>query len=255
MSGVWKYYPGLGWGWYPGYGAGGAWWSTGGWNYNVSPTYALRYSPPRRPRGGPVRPPEVSTFPVKAIYQPFPVLGVNRLRNFEHAAPLRPQGAPLTIAGREIQPLRPIAPRQRSDYSAFGGDSRHSQPVYPGTRTGQYSGFTAAPRNGMQSRPVFTAPANGYNGTVRMPSNTGTTMARPEASHYNYNAPRSISPSMPGRGPSAPSLRPSGGGGNSGGAPRSSGSSFGGGGGPARMGGGGGGGGAPHGSGGGSPHK
>jgi Family of unknown function (DUF6600)/FecR protein len=253
MSGMWNYYDGFGWGWTPGYG-GGPWWSTGGgWASNIGHTSSLRYQPPHRPRGGPIKPPAVSAFPRQATYQPHAIVSVNRLRNFDHAAPIRPEGAPLKIAGSTVEPMRPVAPRQRNEYSAFG-ETNSTVHVYPGTGTGRTYGFAAAPQQGNNFRPSFTPEVNANGSAMRTPSPSGTYAPRPEAPNYSFSAPRSYSPQAPSRGSSAPapSFHSSGGGGGSfsgGGAPHVSsggGASFGGGGGGGAHPSGGGGGGSPH---------
>lgn len=232
MSGMWNYYSGFGWGWMPGY---GGWYNNGGgWTANVGQTAGIHYQPPRMPHGGPVKPPVATTFPVRATYQPYPIVGVNRIRNFEHAAPIRSQGAPLTIGGTRVQPLRPTNPTQRVTYSAFG-ESRSSAPRYPGTHAGSSNSFAGNSRFETTARPVFTGPVSTFNGAARGNASAGMGV-QPQAPGQVYNPATSYRPSAPGRGfsGSSPTFRPSGGNfggarnGGFGGATRSGGGNFGG---------------------------
>ena len=106
-SGYWNYYDDFGWGWTPGYGY--PWWITGGWGWNIG-TRPVRYQPPHRPHGGPVHPPNE---PIRrgGIYQPNPVIAVNRVASSPVAPPAHVVGRPITIAGSTIEPLKPLSPR------------------------------------------------------------------------------------------------------------------------------------------------
>jgi len=53
QCGAWNYFNSFGWGWAPG--GCNPWWGGGGWGYLIG-NAPYRYQPPRRPRGGPVRP-------------------------------------------------------------------------------------------------------------------------------------------------------------------------------------------------------
>ena len=236
-SGLWSYYDGFGWGWAPG---GGEWWGGGGgWGYNIGHT-PFRYTPPGRPRGGPVGP----AIRSGGRYQPFPVVSVNRFRNLGDQNPIRPRNAPVTIAGTTVQPLRPVAPRAVYNHQApVGGSATYRGGVsYPGTGTPSHNGFVPG-SSGVIARPGFSNPSGAYGSVPRSTGYNGGYGARPSGS-------AGPSPSHGSYGGGGGSARPSGGGGGGGGAPHAS-SGGGGGGGvggasPGGGGGGGGGGGAHH---------
>jgi hypothetical protein len=254
QMGMWSYYDGFGWGWAPG--LGHPWWGGGGWSYNIGRT-PFQYQPPHRPRGGPVKPGDGRQTFAGGGHQPYPVVTVNRLRDRVSGGPVRPRNAPLVVSGNPVQPLRPVAPRQRYEGPSSGGVNR-PQPAAPGaggryvytprqdTGGGARPGEGVAPRpSGGPARPV--APPENYSPRPAAPS--GGYTPRPSAPSGGYT-PR---PSAPSGGysprPSAPSHAPSGGG-----APASRPSGGGGGGGGSHPSGGGGGGGGSHPSGGGGSH-
>lgn len=237
-SGMWNYYDGFGWGWVPG---GFPWWSGGGWRFNVG-SAPFRYRPPLRPRGGPVHPGQ----PIRpgGRYQPYPVLAVNRIKDGTYGQPVRIKGSPVTIAGNNVQPLRPLSPRP------VYANGYVSNSYRPGTNPGQTGmaryGFVQSPSN-------VTRPAYGQTyGTYARPS--GGPARAP--SYYGGYTSGYTSPSRGSVGSSAG--RSYGGNAGGGSAPRAGGGGVshgggfsGGGGGAAHASGGGGGGGASHGGGGG----
>lgn len=239
QSGMWNFYDGFGWGWEPGF--GGPWWGGGGgWAFNVGVVPA-RYQPPNRPRGGPVKP----GSPIRAggRYQPYPVVGVNRLGNRPTGAPVRVRNAPVVLAGNPVAPLRPLAPRQTYGRAPSTGMNRPSV-SNPGAGGGVRYGYVQSPNTSAGSR-------QGY-GVVSRPSG-GPSHAPAYYGGYNAGPPASS-----GR-PSAPSRGYSGGGGSamhsSGGGASHSGGVSSGGGGASHGGGFGGGGAAPSaGGGGGASH-
>ena len=231
-SGNWNYYDGFGWGWYPGY--GNPWWCGGGWGFNVGTT-PVRYQPPHRPRGIPIRPPGGGGSPIRGgqRFQLNPVVPVNRVKDRGYPDPVRVRtGGPVTIAGNVVQPLRPVSPR----------------PVYGSDRSVvARPGFTVFPRDGANGRQGQTAwPSTG-------PPATGGNAYRPSGTSSGYY-PYVPSPSAPSRGyvpgggaaPSRPVSGVGGGGshvsGGGGGSPHVSSGGGGGGGGHVSSGSGGGGG-------------
>ena len=103
QCGAWNYFNSFGWGWAPG--GCNPWWGGGGWGYLIG-NAPYRYQPPRRPRGGPVRP--RGGAPVKGG-QSYPVVAVNRLHNLGSETPLRDRNAPLLTGGNLVHPIRPVS--------------------------------------------------------------------------------------------------------------------------------------------------
>jgi hypothetical protein len=229
-SGIWNYYDGFGWGWAPGLGV--PWWGGGGWGFNVG-NAPFKYHPPNRPRGVPIRPGDGGPIRAGGRYEPNPVIAVNRLHDTTVGPPIRVRGAPVTVAGNTVQPLRPIA--SRPTYAGeFSGGTR---PVTnPGTGGGVRYGYIQSPNAGVYGRP---ANGNTAGGAPRYPAYYGGYSARP-------SAPPSRGGSGGGGASASRSYGGSGGGSNSG-ASHSSGGGFSGGAAPSA----GGGGGASHGGGGG----
>jgi hypothetical protein len=248
--GSWSYYNGFGWGWAPGF--GNPWWCGGVYTVNIH-NAPYRYEPPRRPRGGPVRP----ASPVHVAggkYQPYPIVPVNRNSGDIHGAPVRVRSGPVTVAGNTVVPMRPIAPSLRPTAPRTGfvretgqrantpqnGSLNPSRPIY-GIDTGS-QGIIARPPGyfGNTYSPRPSAPASGYYPQRPAPPSGGySPQPRPSAPAGGYSMPRPVAPShgsysapMPSR--PAPSM--------GGGAPHMSG---GGGAAPA----------APHAGGGGGPRK
>lgn len=219
-SGSWNFYDGLGWAWAPGLGV--PWWGGAGWGFNIG-VAPIRYRPPHRPIGGPH---PGNPIRLGGRYQPYPVVAVNRIPSAPTAMPLRPRGAPVSVAGNTLQPMRPLAPRPTYDHEGGIAVMHGGAVTYGGARPpvhyGGAQGFTS---NG------------GHPGYWTPPSNMPRPMPR-SSGFTGYSAPHvSAPPSRPMS--SAPASHPSGG--YSGGAPHAGG-------------GGGGGGGAPHGGGGGGSH-
>ncbi len=212
MFGQWNYYGGFGWGWSPGY---NPWWNSGGWSSNVgggavAGARKFRYEPPKRPRGGPIQPREVSVFPQQPTRQPHKIIVVDRMKHAENARPIRPQGAPLVVAGRTVAPVRPVAIKQRASFSNFDNNRRTSLANHGAGSGGQYNGFVQAPPRMTPARPVFSGSANESAGFVHQRSGAGINMPRPEAPHYSM--PRPPESSVINRAPSVsmPSFRPQG---------------------------------------------
>ena len=171
--GYWNYYDDFGWGWTPGYCF--PWWTTGGWNVNVGKR-PVRYQPPHRPHGGPVHPVE----PIRrgGIYQPNPVIAVNRIPKSPAANPVHVVGRPVTIGGSMVEPLRPISPRPTYDHipSVASGAARSFQgtgtPIVP-----RYGVTGSAPRptgyvpwaNSGGGRPSTWTPPPSPGGTYHAP--------------------------------------------------------------------------------------
>ncbi|HEX7730768.1 MAG TPA: FecR family protein [Terracidiphilus sp.] len=238
MSGMWNYYPGMGWGWSPGY--GGGWWYGGGWNYNIGNT-AFHYSPPKRPRGGPVRPPSGGV--VLGGTKQYPVRDVFRMKNFDKGELIRPKGGPVAVGGTTVQPLKPIAVG-RSGYRPTSG-----VPVGPVGGGSSQRGVVTGIYSGTGARPVFVPrPTTGrpQTGTPSMGVVNGSQPSAPSVIFGNgangagtYNSGRGSTGAAPVNRPSgggysggsAPVSRPSGGGYSGGSAPRSSGGGYSGGGG------------------------
>lgn len=207
MSGMWNYYGGFGWGWSPGYGYD-PWWNSGGWSANVGTgavagARKFKYEPPKRPRGGPIAPTRVSINPEEPMRNPHKIVVVDRMKNAENAAPIRPQGAPLTVAGKTVSPLRPVSVRQRAGFSTFDNNRRTS--TVSTSAGGRYNGFVQAPPSTMPARPVFTGSANESAGFVHQSSGS-----RGEAPRYSMPRPpdASVVNHMPTY--SGPAYRPQG---------------------------------------------
>jgi hypothetical protein len=240
--GYWNYYDNFGWGWTPGYGY--PWWATGGWGVNIG-RRPVRYQPPHRPHGGPVHP----TEPIRrgGLYQPNPVIAVNRIPRVPGANPIHVVGRPVTIGGSTVEPLRPISRRPGYDHApsvangfrrSFEGTGAPNTPRYgvTGQVRGEPRGYVPS-RNpgGLRPSPWTAPPAPGVGYRPPEPAPRG----------YSGGGP---AVRLSGGGTGAPHV--SGGGGT--GAPHMSGG--GGTGAPHVSGGGGGGGGGAHPSGGGAHH-
>lgn len=227
-SGYWNYYDGFGWGWNPGYGY--PWWFTGGWGFNIG-RRPVRYDPPHRPHGGPVRLPNT---PIHrgGIYQPNPVVAVNRIPRSPNATPAHVVGRPVTIAGSTVEPLRPLSPRPTYAPSTANGFARS----YQG------SGTSGMPHYGYPGSVPRDPSASGRPGSWTIPASPGGGY-RPPAPSRGYSGYSGGGSSYSGGG-----ARPSSGGGgghvsSGGGGGHVSSGGGGGGGGHASSGGGGGGGG------------
>ena len=237
-TGYWNFYAGFGWGWAPGY--GNPWWCRGGWGWNVASS-PVRYEPPHRPHGGPVKPP-AEPIHHGGSYQPNPVIAVNRIPRAPGANPVHVVGRPIMIGGNTLQPLRPLSPRQTynpSGVSGFRGSNTgygslsHGNPVYgvparpanPGvgntTRSGSgYVPWANSPTyqpgtNRPSTYPAPIAPGGSYRpiapGGAYHPIAPGGTY-HPPAAGGGYSGGGSVSrPS--GGGVSAPHVSPGGGGG------------------------------------------
>jgi len=245
-SGMWGFYDGFGWGWSPG--GGGWWWNNGVWAPNVGTT-SFRYTPPHRPRGGPISPQNGNSV------HSAPVIAVNRFHGTTPAPPMRTRNAPVTVAGTMVQPLKPIAVRPVNGHEPSVGGSYRSTAVVRSTAI-QARGWTQIQANaGSTARPTYTpAPTSGFAGANGARGNEfsggrpsapagGFIMPVPSSGRSTFGG--SSTGAHPFSGASPGASHPSGGS-SSGGSPASS---FGGGGGAAH--GGSGGGGASHGGGGG----
>jgi hypothetical protein len=177
-TGYWNYYDGFGWGWAPGY--GNPWWCNGGWGWNIA-TRPVRYEPPHRPHGGPVKPPG-EPIHRGGFYQPNPVIAVNRIPHAPTADPVRVVGRPVTISGNTLQPLRPLSPRlsyNPTTASGFSGSNAgYGRPVY---------GVPARPVNpGMGNA---TRPGSGYTPWANSYSGRPNTYPAPIAPGGTYHSP------------------------------------------------------------------
>jgi len=179
-SGYWDYYDGFGWGWTPGFGY--PWWETGGWGWNIG-NRPVRYQPPHRPHGGPIHPP---SEPIRhgGLYQPNPVIAVNRIPGSPSANPVHAVGAPVTIAGTVVEPLRPLSPRPTYNPSgaagfrssqgygnpAYGSGLRSTQPAYgrsgyvPWANAGGGAYHAPAPSRGYSSGASTSHPSSSGGG-------------------------------------------------------------------------------------------
>jgi uncharacterized membrane protein YgcG len=179
QCGAWNYFDDFGWGWAPGmcrpWWGGGVWVSTIGHGYGgYRPPMRPRPFPPRRPIGGPRPGGIASTSNAVIAVNRRPPSGTN-------GASVRDNHSIVTIGGRSVQPLRPVAQRPQYFPSASGqttsGQMRQaypSRPAYPGAASaGQRSvaGFvpggshpssapSAKPLGGGQAAPSQRAPAS-----------------------------------------------------------------------------------------------
>ena len=183
-EGDWNFYDGFGWGWTPGYGY--PWWINGGWGFNIG-NRPVRYEPPRRPHGGPIGRP-IQPIRRGGIYQPNPVIAVNRIPKSTFVNSVRTVGQPANIAGNTVEPLRPLSPRPVYSPSMANGFSRsyEGSGVAGAPRYG-YSGAAGSPRYGSGYVPwvnagagrapggsYYPAPSHGYSpGAVSRPATGG----------------------------------------------------------------------------------
>ena len=208
-TGYWNYYDSFGWGWAPGY--GNPWWCRGGWGWNVA-NRPVRYEPPHRPHGGPVKPPG-EPIHHGGFYQPNPVIAVNRIPRAPAANPVHVVGTPVMIGGNTVQPLRPLSPRQTYNPSGASG--------FRGSNTGYGSLSHGTPVYGVPAHPVnpglgnTTRSGSGYVPWANSPTSRPNTYPAPIAPGGNYN----YHPVAPGGTYHAPAMggggsvsRPSGGG-------------------------------------------
>jgi hypothetical protein len=236
QCGAWNYYDDFGWGWAPGMGGCMPWWGTGYAGPNIGFGYG-GYRPPFPPHPRPQ--PPIGHRPHPGAY---PLVAVNRhLAADGGALPLRDRAGTVVIAGRSVQPIRPLNPRPVYDHSTSVFSNRT---VYPGANPGANSGMRTAGRQPRPAEPSFVTSRQGAAS-----SSSSSTAARPSGGSSNPSSPASHGYS--GGGSSAG--HSSGGGGYSGGGSSaghsSGGGGYSGGGGGASHGGGGGGGGSSAGGG------
>ncbi len=232
-SGYWNYYDSFGWGWTPGYGY--PWWFTGGWNCNVG-NRPPRYTPPRRPKPGPIHP--VEPIHHGGQFQPNPVVAVNRIPSTPVANPVHVIGRPVTIAGSTVEPMRPLTPRPVYNHQSLigtgsGTGTVSGRALLGGTGAGNRSGYNpwanspGVPRSGASSfpasggsyHPPAMSPYAGAGGTYHPSTGSqgGGSYRAPVASPYSGTVSR---PSMPAPAPHVSSgggghvSAPSGGGGH-----------------------------------------
>ncbi len=234
QCGAWNFYDNFGWGWAPGMGGCSPWWGAGfygGPNFGYFPPgYHVISRPvlPRRPTNG----------------RPVPVVGVHRSVFVANTPlPARNVKAPVIIAGRSVQALRPLPSRPEYAHPTMIVGIPH---LAPGTQPA--NGQTPVTRPGY-TRPAVGTPNQGQEShgfaPVNRGGNSGATIRNNSAGPQPNHAPSA---------PSAPLSAPhpsGGGGGYSGGGGGGGGFSGGGGGGGGSHGGGGGG----AGGGGGSGHR
>jgi hypothetical protein len=184
--GYWNFYDGFGWGWTPGMGY--PWWTTGGWTGNVGRRPA-RWEPPHRPHGGPVHPPVRHG----GLYQPNPVIAVNRIPKAPVANPVHVVGRPVTIAGSTVEPMRPLSPRPVYNHTTAPNVGR----TFQGTGN---PGYVVSPRPGnpgygYSGRSGYSTPTNpGRPGTWSAPAPGGTYRAPAPAPGGVYRAPVAPAP-------------------------------------------------------------
>ncbi|MFZ0306520.1 MAG: DUF6600 domain-containing protein [Terracidiphilus sp.] len=218
--GAWNFYGGFGWGWSPGMGGCNPWWNSFGYypgpmfGGSLPPGYRLPHRPimPRGPNRG----------------HPVPVIAVNRTPRMGGTPfPSRERNQPVTIAGRAVEPIRPVI-------ANGGGNHPPAGMPRPGFTIFDGSSKTAS----STGRPVYTSPHPGGNPTSTY---RGAPGAYSPGASRSTTAPHSTYSGGPAHSSSGgASYHASGGGG--GGAHVSSGGGGGGGGGGHAGGGGGGGG-------------
>ena len=167
-EGYWNYYDGFGWGWTAGYGY--PWWITGGWGWNIG-NRPVRWEPPHRPRGGPIRGPGE---PIRhgGLYQPNPVIAVNRIPRSPSVNPGHPIGRPVTIAGTTLEPLRPLSPRPTYTPGRANGFNRS----YQG------SGNSGSPHYGYSGNIPWANSSAGRPGSWTIPASPGGSYHAPSVS-------------------------------------------------------------------------
>jgi hypothetical protein len=188
--GNWDFYDGFGWGWNAGLGCNPWWGYGGGWAFNYR-TYPMGYRPPMRPHPGPVRPGGGIGL---AVSHMIPV--DRRPGGFGGSGVVRSTG-PVTIGGRVVQPLRPIAVRQPYDRGGLGytpratgngfGNTGRPSLLNQGSRPqgGQPGGYGARPSQ--PSRPQGGQPSHlsggntGGGGSSHMSSGGGGGGSHPSA--------------------------------------------------------------------------
>jgi hypothetical protein len=168
--GNWDFYDGFGWGWSSGMGCN-PWWGYGGrgWAFNYR-SYPMGYRPPMRPHPGPERPGGGSGLALSHV------IAVDRRQGgFGGSGVVRSSG-PITIAGRVVEPLRPIAVRQpysrgglgfaaRATGNGFGNTGRPSLLNQgPRPQGGQPGGYGARPSQ--PSRPQSGQPSHFSGGNM-----------------------------------------------------------------------------------------
>jgi hypothetical protein len=185
-TGYWNYYDGFGWGWMPGYGY--PWWFTGGWGWNIG-VRPPRYYPPHRPKPGPIHP--VGPIRHGGLYQPNPVVAVNRIPSVPVASPAHVVGRPVTIAGSTVEPMRPLSPRPVYNHETMTGSGRAFLGSNMGGRTG-YNPWANSPEGSRPGTWTMPAAGTGYHGTAISPyAGAGGTYRPPIASPYSGSVGRS----------------------------------------------------------------
>lgn len=207
QCGAWNFFDDFGWGWAPG--GCSPWWDGGLWIANIGRRPG-GYRFPLRPHPGPRGP---NPHPLRGGFEApaNQVVAVNRRSQYSQGSlPPRTRSGPVTIAGQQVQPLRPIASRPFYARPSSSGATEAIRPSYSGGRaaTGERSTFGAA----FGSSSGFSHTAETPTARPNAPAPTGA--ARPAGS-----APRPATASRPASsaGRSAPSAgrASSGGGGGS----------------------------------------
>jgi len=180
QCGVWNWYDSFGWGWAPGIGSCNTWWNGGGGFYrgpNIGRVF-VGYRPPMRPH------------PPRHPFGGRGLIPVNR--QFKGPAvtlPSRDRNTAVQIAGRTVQPFRPLSARPQYDHSASGfvnrtvvvngsalpanGQGRVQGPVFGGNRPGVAPVYGARGAAGNQH--VFTGGASaGHPSGGGAPSHAGS---------------------------------------------------------------------------------
>ncbi|MGD0830203.1 MAG: DUF6600 domain-containing protein [Terracidiphilus sp.] len=183
QCGAWNFFDDFGWGWAPG--GCSPWWGSGLWISNIGGHRPRDYRFPLRPHPGPPRGParplrggfRAPENQIVAVNRHFPSTGGN--------FPARSRSGPVTIAGQEVRPLRPIASRPFYAHSFSSSSSAEAvRPTYSGGRpaTGERSTFTSPSGSPSGFRtPGETNAARPYGlGASGVPRPAGT-IARPSA--------------------------------------------------------------------------
>jgi hypothetical protein len=221
--GAWNYFSDFGWGWNPGMGGCNPWWNSGGYypgprfGGGFPPGYRLPHRPisPHRPLPG----------------HPVPVIAERRTPH-PGAAPLpsRERNQPVTIAGNNVAPIRPVIARgggihtpiatTRPGFAVFDGSSRggssSGRPVYTppnpgGASSSAFRGSPGAYTPGI-SRGSFSTPASTRSG-----SSGGSTHSSSAGGGYHAAGGGGGSYHASGGGGGGGGFHPSGGGGGGGG--------------------------------------
>ena len=177
QCGAWNFYGGFGWGWAPGMGGCSPWWGMGyygGPNIGFTPFGYHRIMRPDAPH----RP--ISGTPIPG--KPMPMIAVNRrVTVINPGLPARNKGTPVTIAGNNVQALRPIPMRQVYNHAAFQGNRNTLAPA----------GLVGKPRPEYgNNRPVTAPPVQSFRAPQLSPASHSSA---PPASYSPRPTPQNYS--------------------------------------------------------------